>query len=436
MNGNDLKKWLAIGAGVGAEIGRDDLHVTVARVRPGGVTVLGSLAIHRFREQPAAEWGAVYSNFLKKLGQGHLAAHVLLPRDAVTVRQVAMPGVADKDLAAAMSFQIDSLHPYPEEDVAYDFTRIPRTSSVMVGICRRAVVDQYATLFAEAGIKVSAFTFPAAGLYSAVRLLAIPPADGFLALGEDDGEWQVYGESPSRPAFSARVDQSFDRARGFALSELRLPPETQALSFAQILPVPLAKPADYDTGRSAIVYAAAVAGACQWLSLPTNLLPPELRKASSRLIYIPTIVLATTVVILAVMLGLYSSYEDKQYLKRLQAEIALIKPKADQSAKLDQKVAVVRNRAQALDNFRRRLKDDMNAVNDLTGMLAPPAWLNSLQLTRDSVSISGEADRAEGLLKLFDSSKQFRKSEFMLPIARGATGEAFSIHSVREGIAQ
>ena len=79
--------------------------------------MLGSLAIHHFREQPAAEWGEVYADFLRKLGQRHLAAHVLLPREAVIVRQVAMPGVADKDLAAALKFQIDSLHPYPEEDV-------------------------------------------------------------------------------------------------------------------------------------------------------------------------------------------------------------------------------------------------------------------------------------------------------------------------------
>ena len=156
--------------------------------------------------------------------------------------------------------------------------------------------------------------------------------------------------------------------------------------------------------------------------------------ASSRLIYVPTAVLATLVVIAAVMLSAYSSYEDKRYLAKLQVEIQRMQPKAQQAAKLDQRIVAVRNHAQALDNFRRRLKDDMNAINDLTNILAPPAWLNSLQLTRDAVSISGEADRAESLLKMLDSSKQFRRSEFMLPIARGANGEMFSIHSAREGV--
>jgi Tfp pilus assembly protein PilN len=202
-----------------------------------------------------------------------------------------------------------------------------------------------------------------------------------------------------------------------------------------MLPKPLAVPEDYDLDRSVFVYATAVAGACPWLSISTNLLPPELRRNSSRLIYVPTIVLATLVIVMTVILSAYTSFEDKRYLSRLQVEIQRIQPKAQMAAILDQKIAVARNRTQALDNFRRHLKDDMNAVNDLSDILAPPAWLTSLQLTRDSVSISGEAERAEALLRLLDSSKQFRKSEFTLPISHGAGGETFSLHSIREGVA-
>ncbi len=431
------KKWLAIGTGVGIEIGAHDLTVTVARVRPSGVSILGSLSIHRFREQPAAEWGDVYMRFIRKLGQRHIAAHVLLPREAVIVRQLQMPGVADKDLGAALKFQIDSLHPYPDEDVTYDFARIQKTTSVLVGISRRGVVDEFATLFAEAGIKVSAFSFSAANIYSAIRLLTIPPVDGFLALsdlGDETTELEAYGESPSRPLFSARLDQSFERARALALSELRLPPDTQPLSLPEILPQPLEVPDDYDLDRSSLVYATAIAGACPWFALPANLLPPELRKVSSRYIYVPTIVLAVLAVLAAIVLAGYSSYEDKQYLEKLQVEIARVQPRAKLAAKLDLQITSTRNRAQTLDNFRRRLKDDMNAINDLSNILAPPAWLNSLQLTRDAASISGEAERAESLLKLLDGSKQFRRSEFTLPIARGASGEMFSIHSIREGV--
>ena len=39
------------------------------------------------------------------------------------------------------------------------------------------------------------------------------------------------------------------------------------------------------------------------------------------------------------------------------------------------------------------------------------------------------------LLKLIDSTRQFRRSEFTLPIAHAPNGETFSIHSAREGVA-
>src|ERR1700722_20292296 len=98
MTSIDFAKWLAIGTGIGIEIGSQDLTVTVVRLRSNRVRVLGELSIPHIREQPAADWGAAYPGFLQKLGVGHLAATILLPRDEVTVRQISLPGVTDKDL--------------------------------------------------------------------------------------------------------------------------------------------------------------------------------------------------------------------------------------------------------------------------------------------------------------------------------------------------
>lgn len=432
---SEWKKWLAVGTGVGIEIGAGGyLVVNVARVRPSGIKVLGSLTIPQYREQPAAEWGAVYSNFLRKLGHGHLAATVLLPREEVVVRQLPLPGVADRDLEAALRFQVDSLHPFGDDEAAYGWARVGKTATLLVGIARKRIVDEHVALFAEAGIKIHAFTFSAASIYSALRVLSTPSAGGFLAFEEEHGEVETYGESPARPVFSARLDQSLERAKALALAELRLPPETEPLALHEVLPKPTAAPVDYDLVRTTFTYATAVASACPWLSLDINLLPAGQREASSRLLYIPTIVLGILVLLAGGALLAYTGYEDGQYLTKLQAEIQKIQPGALRAAALDRQIATTRNRAQALDNFRRRLKDDMNAINDLSNIVAPPAWLNSMQLTRDSVSISGETERAEALLKMLDGSKQFRRSEFTLPISRGAAGENFSIHSVREGV--
>src|SRR5947199_9909485 len=100
----DLRKLLAFGSGIGIEIGAETLEVIAARVRPSKIEVLGRLLIENYAARPAAEWGADYSRFLKSLGLGHLSATVLLPRRDVIVRQIALPGVAGKDLESAIRF--------------------------------------------------------------------------------------------------------------------------------------------------------------------------------------------------------------------------------------------------------------------------------------------------------------------------------------------
>jgi hypothetical protein len=50
------------------------------------------------------------------------------------------------------------------------------------------------------------------------------------------------------------------------------------------------------------------------------------------------------------------------------------------------------------------------------------------------VTIAGEAEQAAALIKLLDSSQQFRGSSFALPLQRSASGELFSIRSSRQGV--
>ncbi len=439
MTPADFKKWLAIGTGIGIEIGRESLTVIVVRVRPSGVRVLGELTIPRFHEQPASEWGYTYAAFLKKLGVGHLSAGVLLPRDEVIVRQVMLPGVSDKDLASAIRFEIDSLNPYSEEEAVFDWSRIGKSSSILVGITRRAVLERYSTRFAEAGVKVASFTFSAPSIYSALRVFATPPPEGFLVLEETcvegSNQLEVYGESPARPMFSARVESSAASAATLAIAELRLSPETEPAALHDKLPQPLAAPPDYDLPRASLAYSTALAGACLLRPLAVNLLPREQRQSTSRLRFVPAIALASIALLLFGAVVAYPKYANGQYLGLLRNEIHRLEPDARRAVDLDRQIAVARNRAQTLDTFRARTREDLDALTEVTKLLTPPTWLNSLQLTRESLTVSGEAEQAAALLKVMDSSRQFHGSAFVVPIARSKDGDLFSIRATRQGVA-
>jgi Tfp pilus assembly protein PilN len=424
---------LAVGTGISLEVAGQDLVATAVRVRPGGIKVLGSTTIAGFEERPAAEWGAEYAAFLHRMGAGHLAATVLLRRTEVIVRQIAFPGVAAKDLSSAVQLQIDSLHPYGEDEVRYTWARLGVTSAVLVGIARKIVVDRYAQMFIEAGVKVASFSFSAAVLYSAMRMHASPAAGGFLAIGVDR-EVEVYGESPARPLLSAVFDLPPEKAAALAVAELRLPPETQPVSLSDVLPKPQAAPADYDFSRGALAYATALAGACPWLALKANLLPPELRSSGSRMVFIPTVALTAALLLMAVALVAQSGFEQRRQLSLIEAEIKRLEPAANKAGASRQATESAQRRIQLLDSFRGRTRSDLEALDALSKLIESPAWLQSLDMDRDSVALAGEIEQAAPLLKLLDNSPYFRNSEFTGPVGRSGKVETFRIRTLREGV--
>lgn len=420
-----LRKLLAIGSGAGFEItgprGSESLRISAVRVRPSGARVLGSFTIEDFQRQPAAAWGADYAAFLGKLGLRHVAATVVLPRHEVIVRQLALPGISGKDLAGAVRFQMDSLHPYSEEDVLSSWTRLQDSSTVLVAIVRAEIIQRYATLFAEAGMKIAGFTCSAAVTYSALRMFGGKPPAEVLAYETVGNTVEIYGESPSKPLFSAAFELEPDRAMALAAAELRFEAAPAAQELRELLNVDPPLP-----------FAAALSSACPRHCLPLNLLPAEQRQTSSPMIWVPTTALAVLVLLAAGATTALPGFENRRYLGDLAKEIARVQPAVTQAAAVDREIELTRKRTILLDSFRARSKADMDVLAEMTRLLAPPVWLSSLELNAQQVAVTGEADQAAPLLKTIDASPQFQSSEFVSPPVHSTTGELFRIRTTRE----
>lgn len=430
-----LRKWAAIGSGAGLEIvgprGGESLRVTAVRVRPQGARVLGSFTVEDFQHQPAGSWGADYAAFLGKLGMGHVSASVVLPRHEVILRQLSLPGVSGSDLAGAVQFQLDGLHPYSEDDVVSSWTRLEHSSTVLMAIARADTIERYATLFAEAGIKIAGFTCSAAVIYSALRLFGGTPPSEILAYEAGESGVEIYGESRAKPVFSAvfNIHQEsseqewpeLERAAAQASAELRFES------------APAIRPLHEMLGADpALPYAAALASACPRLCLPLNLLPVEQRQTSSAMVWVPSTVLAVLVLLAAGATTAMPGFENRRYLGELNAEIAKVQPAAARAAAIDREIDLTRKRTLLLDAFRARSKADMDVLAEMTRLLAAPAWLTSLDLNSQQVNVAGETDQAAILLKAIDASPQFESSEFVSPPVRTATGETFRIRTTRE----
>lgn len=438
------RKAALMGSAVGIRIQGPNLRIVVARVRPFGAARPAMFTVRDFRTRPASEWRAEFQRELKTRGVADVSATVLLPRGEVIVRVAQFPGVADKDMPSALALELDTLHPYGDEPVNWAWSRLGPTAksgNVLIGIVRSAALERYETLFREAGIPVSAITFSASAIYSALRLYSVPPA-GFLTwTGDtpDDGnaageDAEVYGESLSRTLFSAEAGSSVPAALALGAAELRLPETTQALPLDSLLPRPVNRaipPASGSEPPDSLAWAAALAGAAHWLASPANLLPPERRESVSRGRLVPTFVLAACVIVVVMALALQREFAERQYLKELNRQIAQLQPRAARSTAIDRRIAQARARIELLDRFRARPKDDIDIVNELTRLLPPPIWISSLEIHPDNVVISGEADQAAPLLKALDSSPFFRNSEFGGVVGRNGDLEGFRIKTLR-----
>src|SRR5690242_3015563 len=139
----DVRTLLAFGTGVGIEIRARDLAVTVTQVRPGGARIAASTVIQNFRERPAGDWGSEYLRFLREHGGSHLAATIIAPKREVIVRQIVLPGVPNKDMAAAVGYQVETLHPYGEDEIAFGWQKVAANGTTLIGIIRKVALDAY-----------------------------------------------------------------------------------------------------------------------------------------------------------------------------------------------------------------------------------------------------------------------------------------------------
>ena len=431
-NGTASPAWrraTLFGTGYGVAIGERNLDVAIVRARPAGPTLVAATTITDFRSRPAAEWGSELLKFLAAAGEGRLAATVLLPRDEVIVRAIALPGVIDKDAASAIELQIDSLHPWGDVDVVWGWSRAG-SNDVIVGLARKEILDSYESLFAEAGISLAAITFSTAVIRAALRIWSSPRTSVLAFESDSRARTEVYGESASRAVFSAEFSVAPERAIAIARAELRLPPDCDAVALSDLLPRTIGG----QTAPSMTAYAAAITGAATRSAKFANLLPSERRASHNRLPYlIPGVLAAALVLALLAVFLVLPAIEQRRYRADLDHAARQVEPSVLRAQTLEKRVNADRAKITTLDEIRRRPQADLDVLNELTRLLSPPIWTSAIEIYPDSVVIAGEADQAAPLLKALDSSPLFENSQFMLSVTRNGQSEQFRIKTMRRG---
>jgi len=210
------------------------------------------------------------------------------------------------------------------------------SGGVLLGIARRTAIEHYMELFTAAGIAISSFTFSAAAVHTAVRLNGHRDGEGFVGLGRTpEGAVEVYGESPWRPVFFRRVRDGAGTRRGAGFGRTAAAAGNPADDAGGIAAPATVNPVENDLSRNATAVRHGAGRGLSRLAPAANVLPREYRRSRSRAMFVPTAVLAGLA--LAALIGMiaWPKFEDRRYLKTLEAQIARVQPGAVRAAALD-----------------------------------------------------------------------------------------------------
>jgi Tfp pilus assembly protein PilN len=414
-----------VGTGAGLEIRGDDLEVALVRSRWKGAAVLGAVTIRDFRRRPPAEWGAEYQAFVKAHGHAGLPATLALPRGEAIVRLLSLPPLSAAEQRSAVRLQVDTLHPYGEDNVYWGYSAVAGTRSVAVVLAERAVVDRYAELFQEAGIGLRGVTVAAAAYYSALRRLDLA-AGPLLMVDRQGAACELYGESPARPVWSATFDSAampLEKALAAAVSELRIDEKTPARTPDEVLGA--------DRGAPATTFAIGLAAACPRWGWRLNLLPKERRVFTARWPVAATAGAAALTGLVAALLWLRGPVQDRRYTQELRREIRRLEAVEREVRALERRTETARARRRQLEALRRRPEADLHLITEISRRLPPTAWLASIQTTEEAIEMGGTAESAAPLLSLLDDSGVVTGAAFAQSIQRQENRETFRIKAAR-----
>lgn len=480
-----IGSWLQ--AGIGIECDGDVFRALYVRRQWNRLRVVDRLEIPAYRTLEAAECGRRYRAFLRQHGLKAPQTVVALPRSTALLRSLSLPRTVEKELARAVEYQVDNLHPFEEGEVYWDYAVWqwpPRTGTpvsfragekraakaaesggerleTMVGIAERKAVDAAAAWFEEAGIPVSQFGVTAA-LWIATfwpRLkAAFPDAPVFflLNLGTDRAElvgyapgrepiWQeVAGAEESTASENGSADE-VKRELELARSALRVSPEERlplvvcgsrartALAAAdvpfqivpaeQLLPVPATGPEGLDREERSVALAAALTAASARPLLPLNLLPAEKRTYESSLVHAPTYALASVVVLLALAWGARGPLQDWLYSRHLERELEALRPRLQELETTQANTDTARERLQLLAGVRQSAALPLEILHELTRILPAEVWLQQFAYEGESVTLDGFAPAASGLLQTLAASPYFENPQFRSSISRTPEGQ-------------
>ncbi len=474
------------GTSIGIAVRDNHLDVVCLRGRGRSVIVTGFLRVEGFLSRPVAEVAQQYQRFRRDNHALATSALVALPRGAGLVRTLDLPAEVQTELARAIAYQVDSLHPFEEGSVYFDYGMLPephassagdgaamaadtqgRRLRAAVALVEKDTLDRLYEWFCRTGMDVAGFTLSTAALYQVLggaapeQRLNGHGARRPLVLVDRRGQaLEILGLAADGAFYSKEVaaDAPLRKEVEFCIAELRVNPEESPLllrtgdsdaaptetaeaapegtGFAQarleeglLAATPEIRSAEFRLREHLVAYAAALPGIERRLpglapppGLRWNLLPAEKRIYRSHWAHVAAGALAALALVLFAAWGMTGWVQDRLYASWLNSEINKLAPRVQYLERLDTRQKSLLAKLELLERQRGDIPRKLEAWGELTRLVPHPAWLQNLQFNDSQVMAMGQADSASNILQALSQSVHFQQPEFSTAISKNPEG--------------
>jgi general secretion pathway protein L len=425
---------------VGIEVSGNSLRIAITRSSFGKLRVLRYSEIPGFTELSPEDCRAALSKVVKEYRVPTSRVFLSLPREQGLVRQLELPSEIGDKLKSAVGLQLESLCPWPVEDVYWDFSHdssrsVGKFVTVSVVIIPRTVLDPWIELLRSVRLPLSGASLSSLSCAHAVTALwrdAAPTlvlncetnyVEGSVVVGSRIGSVTLKGDTTAEHARAA-VEHLVSQARIDSSAETRVlvyGPAASVLDGANNVSLPVEE-ASAKAPFAFGAIAASMAGIRKTF-FGTNLVPTALRHRQNQLQLVPTYVLVLLAVALGILLIAREPYQLAAYASILDAEIQKLTPVARDVSLQETQLNNLSAKHRTLTSHFQNRDSNLEVLRELSRALPDAAWLSSYSYQDGAITISGFADASSEVQRIVEDSPLFKDALFTSPVSRDASGK-------------
>jgi general secretion pathway protein L len=352
---------------VGIDIAASGLRIAAVQSRIGGFHLTRFEEVTGFSSMSDAGKADTIRELTQKYNLRQARLFLTLSRELGICREIELPIEAADRVRSAASLQVESLSPWPADEVYWDCATLEsaaalkgdKTFRVTICIVPRIVLDPLRRVFAGAGVSLAGVTLARTS-----------------TVGADE-------ENPPNSAVSGME----------TISEAKMSAVDAALQ-----------------GFSK-------AGAT------LNLIPADERFRRSHLQYAVTYALVAALLLLAVLWVVRAPYQWSVYGAELDSEIEKLKPDTNEVAA---KEAALDQAKASYETLRTRIESrdfNLEALQEIARVLPADGWISSYGAQGRTVTLSGFAQSASAVQKVLEESPLFEGVQFTSPVTRDPSGK-------------